>query len=178
MRDEGNLKSSGEMNEEGRSDWRHGAPAFGDGTVLLSLRMPIGTFRTAGTGLFPLILGVFLMILSAAFLLNLFLKRNKESGKKGLGTETPGSARTLILFVPCKGQAGCRRAVQDPMVGDDLERSPSSINQVLRQEDTSSDPGRQHPRAPENGTQENPVRNPLIVPSRRAILGSISFPVR
>jgi putative tricarboxylic transport membrane protein len=72
---------------------------FGVITALLSLQMPIGTFRAAGTGLFPLILGVFLMILSCVFLLNIFLKRKKEPGKKELETETPGSAWTLILFL-------------------------------------------------------------------------------
>jgi len=73
---------------------------FGVVTTILALRMPIGTFRAAGTGLFPLILGVFLIILSAVFLLNIFfLKRKKEPGKKELETETPGSAWTLILFL-------------------------------------------------------------------------------
>jgi len=32
---------------------------FGGMTTLLSLRMPIGTFRMAGTGMFPLFLGSF-----------------------------------------------------------------------------------------------------------------------
>ena len=72
---------------------------FGVITALLSLQMPIGTFRAAGTGLFPLILGIFLMMLSGVFLLNIFLKRKKEPGKKELETETPGSAKNLILFL-------------------------------------------------------------------------------
>jgi putative tricarboxylic transport membrane protein len=72
---------------------------FGGITTLLSLRMSLGTFRAAGPGLFPFILGVFLMILSGVFLLNIFLKRKKEPGKKELETETPGSAWTLILFL-------------------------------------------------------------------------------
>jgi hypothetical protein len=38
---------------------------FGAATTLLSLKMPIGTFRMAGTGMFPLFLGILLMILSA-----------------------------------------------------------------------------------------------------------------
>jgi len=41
---------------------------FGVVTVLLSLRMPIGTFRAAGTGLFPFCLGILLMVLSAALM--------------------------------------------------------------------------------------------------------------
>ena len=39
-------------------------------TAMLSLQMPIGTFRMAGSGLFPLCLGILLMILSLLFLLN------------------------------------------------------------------------------------------------------------
>jgi hypothetical protein len=72
---------------------------FGVITAILSLQMPIGTFRAAGTGLFPLILGVFLMILSGLFLFNIFLKVKKEPGKKELEAEIPGSAWNLILFL-------------------------------------------------------------------------------
>ena len=72
---------------------------FGVITALLSLQMPIGTFRAAGTGLFPLILGVFLIILSGVFLLNLFLRKKKELGKKDPETEIHGSARNVILFL-------------------------------------------------------------------------------
>ena len=50
---------------------------FGGITAVLSLRMPIGTFRMAGSGLFPLCLGILLMILSLLYLLSLL------SGKKG-----------------------------------------------------------------------------------------------
>jgi len=53
-------------------------------TALLSFQMPIGTFRAAGTGMFPLILGVFLMILSGVFLLNILLVRKKEPGRRNL----------------------------------------------------------------------------------------------
>ncbi len=72
---------------------------FGVITALLSLQMPIGTFRAAGTGMFPLILGVFLMILSGVFLLKIFLRRKKEPGKKEFETGAPGSAWNLILFL-------------------------------------------------------------------------------
>jgi len=72
---------------------------FGGITILLSLQMPLGTFRAAGTGLFPLILGIFLMMLSGAFLLNLFLRKKKELGGKGLEMEIHGSARNVILFL-------------------------------------------------------------------------------
>lgn len=72
---------------------------FGAITTILSLRMPIGTFRAAGTGMFPLILGIFLMVLSGVFLLNVLLGREKESGKTEFQTKTSGSARNLILFL-------------------------------------------------------------------------------
>ena len=72
---------------------------FGVMTALLSLQMPIGTFRAAGTGMFPLILGVFLMILSGVFLLSILLVRKKGPGKKESQTRTPGSPWNLILFL-------------------------------------------------------------------------------
>ena len=72
---------------------------FGVMTALLSLQMPIGTFRAAGTGLFPLILGIFLILLSGAFLLNLYLREKKELGRKQPEMEAHGSARNVILFL-------------------------------------------------------------------------------
>ncbi len=70
---------------------------FGLATTILSLKMPLGTFRSAGTGMFPLILGILLMFLSVVFLLRLFLKttatREKLSGEVELG-----SSKQLILF--------------------------------------------------------------------------------
>jgi putative tricarboxylic transport membrane protein len=44
---------------------------FGGFTVFLSLQMPLGTFRMAGSGLFPFWLGIILMVLSLLFLLRL-----------------------------------------------------------------------------------------------------------
>ena len=70
---------------------------FGGITVLLSLRMPIGTFRMAGTGMFPLILGILLMFLSSLYLLRLFLK-NKVMREKSMLGQIPGSRKQLILF--------------------------------------------------------------------------------
>ena len=73
---------------------------FGGVTTLLSLRMPIGTFRAAGTGLFPLLLGIILMILSGFFLLNLLLRKEKELEKKEAPVEAaPRSLKPVILFL-------------------------------------------------------------------------------
>ena len=41
---------------------------FGAITTILSLQMPIGSLRAAGSGLFPLGLGILLMVLSSAFI--------------------------------------------------------------------------------------------------------------
>jgi hypothetical protein len=73
---------------------------FGGLTTLLSLRMPIGTFRAAGTGLFPLLLGIILMILSGLLLLNLLLRKEKDLEKKEAPVEAaPRSLKPVILFL-------------------------------------------------------------------------------
>jgi putative tricarboxylic transport membrane protein len=72
---------------------------FGGVTVLLSLRMPIGTFRMAGTGLFPLCLGILLMMLSGMFILKSFFQGKEGQVKKGSSIESPGSPIQLILFL-------------------------------------------------------------------------------
>ena len=71
---------------------------FGAITVLLSLRMPIGTFRAAGTGMFPLILGILLMILSGVFILKIFFQ-GREGQVKKASIESSGSPMQLILFL-------------------------------------------------------------------------------
>jgi hypothetical protein len=70
---------------------------FGVATTLLSLNMPIGTFRKSGTGMFPLILGILLMFLSGLFLLRLFLKTRTTLEKSPTG-EIPGLSKQLVLF--------------------------------------------------------------------------------
>ena len=73
---------------------------FGGITTLLSLRMPIGTFRAAGTGLFPLLLGIILMTLSGLFLLNLFLRKGKGVEKKESPVGAiPASITPVVLFL-------------------------------------------------------------------------------
>ena len=72
---------------------------FGAVTALLSLRMPIGTFRMAGTGMFPLILGIFLMILSGAFVLRILFQGEGEQVRKEASVESSESPMQLILFL-------------------------------------------------------------------------------
>ncbi len=73
---------------------------FGAITTALSLRMPIGTFRAAGTGLFPLCLGLLLMILASTFLLNLRVQASSPQAQSEAGLhEAPESQRQMLLFL-------------------------------------------------------------------------------
>lgn len=73
---------------------------FGGITSVLSLGMPIGSFRMAGTGLFPLCLGILLTVLAGLFLLKLFCQERKRTEKTGRAAGIiPGSARQIILFL-------------------------------------------------------------------------------
>jgi len=72
---------------------------FGGITALLSLRMPIGTFRIAGTGMFPLFLGILLMILSVAFILKIFFQGKAAEVKKEPSPESSESPLQMILFL-------------------------------------------------------------------------------
>jgi hypothetical protein len=72
---------------------------FGGVTAVLSLKMPIGTFRMAGTGMFPLILGILLMFLSGIFVLKIFFQGKEEQVKKEASPESTGSPMQLIFFL-------------------------------------------------------------------------------
>lgn len=72
---------------------------FGAITAMLSLRMPIGTFRMAGTGMFPLCLGILLMFLSGLFILKTFLQGKKDPVKKEVSVESSESPLQMILFL-------------------------------------------------------------------------------
>jgi hypothetical protein len=72
---------------------------FGGATVLLSLKMPIGTFRMAGTGMFPLFLGILLMFLSGIFILKIFFQGKEGHVKKEASIESSGAPIQLILFL-------------------------------------------------------------------------------
>jgi putative tricarboxylic transport membrane protein len=71
---------------------------FGAVTVLFSLKMPIGTFRMAGTGMFPLLLGILLMFLSCLLLFKLFYLGKKPAVRRDSVAEVRGSPTQLILF--------------------------------------------------------------------------------
>lgn len=72
---------------------------FGAITAALSLRMPIGTFRAAGTGLFPLCLGLLLMALASIFLLNLRAQAPPQAQSDAGSQEAPESPRQMLLFL-------------------------------------------------------------------------------
>jgi len=72
---------------------------FGGATVLLSLKMPIGIFRMPGTGMFPLILGILLMILSGAFVSRILFQGKEERANKETSVESSESTMQLILFL-------------------------------------------------------------------------------
>ena len=70
---------------------------FGAVTAYFSLRMPVGTFRTAGSGLFPLGLGILLMGLSIVLLIKTGAQRKPVAEKKP-PSEVSQSAKQVILF--------------------------------------------------------------------------------
>lgn len=73
---------------------------FGAITTFLSSKMPIGNFRMAGTGLFPLCLGILLMILSAAFVSQKFIQHRKEAvSKETSSKDASGSTLQMGLFL-------------------------------------------------------------------------------
>ena len=72
---------------------------LGGVTLILSLRMPLGTFRMPGTGLFPFCLGILLMILSCFYLLKLYLRGRKKGENRERIAEKAGSPKQLVLFL-------------------------------------------------------------------------------
>jgi hypothetical protein len=71
---------------------------FGMATALLSLGMPIGTFRMAGTGMFPLLLGMLLMSLSCLFVFKILYQGKKTIMKRDFVAMVSGPPVQLILF--------------------------------------------------------------------------------
>ena len=83
-----------------RDDLIEGAILFlcGGGTVALSLQMPIGTFRMAGSGLFPLCLGIALMLLALLYLANIMLQKDSQRHPEEAAAPAPGAAGQMLLF--------------------------------------------------------------------------------
>ena len=71
---------------------------FGAVTVYFSLRMPIGTFRAAGSGLFPLGLGILLVGLSGTLLLKSYIQR-KRSRERTMQAGVARSTKQVVLFM-------------------------------------------------------------------------------
>jgi len=67
-------------------------------TAILSLQIPIGTFRMAGSGLFPLSLGIALMFLALLYLANLLLQKDTKRPPKAEAA-SPGAAGQMLLFL-------------------------------------------------------------------------------
>lgn len=72
---------------------------FGAITAFLSLRMPVGTFRAAGTGLFPLCLGLLLMVLASIFVLTLRAVAPLQAQRDAGSREAPESQGQMLLFL-------------------------------------------------------------------------------
>ncbi len=72
---------------------------FGAATALLSLTLPIGTFRAAGSGLFPLCLGLLLMALASIFLINLRVQTPPQARPDAAPPAAPESPRQVLLFL-------------------------------------------------------------------------------
>jgi putative tricarboxylic transport membrane protein len=80
------------------NDWMGGVVIllFGSVTALLSLQLPLGTFRMAGSGLIPLCLGILLVLLSAVHLLQNHLRRRRQGGAEKV--VVPASVFPVLLF--------------------------------------------------------------------------------
>lgn len=70
---------------------------FGAVTVYFSLRLPVGTFRAAGSGLFPLGLGILLMGLAGIFVIKSWVMSVRAEEKKR-PPEGPRSTTQVVLF--------------------------------------------------------------------------------
>jgi putative tricarboxylic transport membrane protein len=71
---------------------------FGMLTIFFSLRMPIGTFRAAGSGMFPLCLGILLVVLSGIHLIRVH-SQDEQPVEKKPQHGIPGSAKQVIFFI-------------------------------------------------------------------------------
>ena len=78
---------------------------FGAITAILSLRMPIGTLRAAGSGLFPLCLGILLMFLSSLVMGKLIWEARGHAEKTVRPMKEPESSLPVVAFLTIMGLA-------------------------------------------------------------------------
>jgi hypothetical protein len=72
---------------------------FGAVTAALSLQMPLGTLRMAGSGLFPLILGLLLMGLAALYGTALLLAGKGSRPPAEAAAAPAANTRQVVLFL-------------------------------------------------------------------------------
>lgn len=72
---------------------------FGAFTVVLSLRMPIGTFRAAGPGLFPLCLGLLLIVLAGGFILEILVRCRRIQKTQAASAKPGRSVKPVAGFM-------------------------------------------------------------------------------
>ncbi len=72
---------------------------FGAITAILSLEMPIGSLRAPGSGLFPLGLGILLMVLSSALIVKVLRGAEEKKEEDICAPEEPVSALQVIAYL-------------------------------------------------------------------------------
>ncbi len=72
---------------------------FGAVTTYLSLQMDAGTFRMAGPGLFPLCLGLLLMVLSSVFVLKSLTGARPQPGGEDVLRKAGGGMKPVLMFL-------------------------------------------------------------------------------
>ena len=77
--------------------------AAGAAVFLQSLSYPIGTFRTPGAGLFPLIASIILIVLSAALIIQALLPKGRAIAPVPFFPETGAFRRIALGFVAMIG---------------------------------------------------------------------------
>jgi hypothetical protein len=72
---------------------------FGILTAYLSARMPIGSFRLPGPGMFPLCLGLLLVVLSTIFTFGVFLRDRRMKEEDGQPPVAVTSLKRVVGFM-------------------------------------------------------------------------------
>jgi putative tricarboxylic transport membrane protein len=72
---------------------------FGAVTAYLSTRMPIGGFRVPGPGMFPLCLGLLLMVLSSVFAVGALLRDRRMGEEEARLPGTATSPKAVVGFM-------------------------------------------------------------------------------